>query len=77
MRTESASAVEPADSTDLVPMPQSSALARLGSLDVAFALLHGPFGEDGTIQGMFEMMGTRYVGAGVLASAVGHGQASS
>ena len=70
VRTESASA-EPADDTDLVPMPQSSALARLGSLDVAFALLHGPFGEDGTIQGMFEMMGTRYVGAGVLASAVG------
>lgn len=48
-----------------------SALSRLGSIDVAFALLHGPFGEDGTIQGMFEMMGTRYVGAGVLASAVG------
>jgi D-alanine-D-alanine ligase len=38
---------------------------------VALALLHGPFGEDGTIQGLFEMMGTRYVGAGVLASAVG------
>jgi D-alanine-D-alanine ligase len=53
-----------------VPVP-ASALARLGSIDVAFALLHGPFGEDGTIQGMFEMMGTRYVGAGVLASAVG------
>ena len=48
-----------------------SALSHLGSIDVAFALLHGPFGEDGTIQGMFEMMGTRYVGAGVLASAVG------
>ncbi|MDO5092679.1 MAG: D-alanine--D-alanine ligase family protein [Propionibacteriaceae bacterium] len=40
-------------------------------VDVAFALLHGPFGEDGTIQGMFEMMGVRYVGAGVLASAIG------
>jgi D-alanine-D-alanine ligase len=38
---------------------------------VALSLLHGPFGEDGTIQGLFEMMGTRYVGAGVLASAVG------
>ena len=37
VRTEPASAVEPVDSTDLVPMPQSSALARLGSLDVAFA----------------------------------------
>jgi D-alanine-D-alanine ligase len=71
VRTASGAAGEPDDGTDLVPMPQSSALARLGSLDVAFALLHGPFGEDGTIQGMFEMMGTRYVGAGVLASAVG------
>ncbi|HET7725202.1 MAG TPA: D-alanine--D-alanine ligase family protein [Propionibacteriaceae bacterium] len=38
-------------------------------VDVAFALLHGPFGEDGTIQGLFEMMGVRYVGAGVLSSA--------
>lgn len=56
---------------DDVPPTGSSALTRLGSIDVAFALLHGPFGEDGTIQGMFEMMGTRYVGAGVLASAVG------
>lgn len=45
-------------------------LSALGRVDVAFALLHGPFGEDGTIQGLFEMMGTRYVGAGVLASAV-------
>jgi D-alanine-D-alanine ligase len=54
-----------------VAVRQSSALSRLGRVDVAFALLHGPFGEDGTIQGMFEMMGTRYVGAGVLASAVG------
>ena len=39
-------------------------------VDVAFALLHGPFGEDGTIQGLLEMMGVRYVGAGVLTSAV-------
>ncbi|MGV8850837.1 MAG: D-alanine--D-alanine ligase family protein [Propionibacteriaceae bacterium] len=39
------------------------------TVDVAFALLHGPFGEDGTIQGLFEMMGVRYVGAGVLSSA--------
>ena len=40
-------------------------------VDVAFALLHGPFGEDGTIQGLFEMHGVRYVGAGVAASAIG------
>jgi D-alanine-D-alanine ligase len=50
---------------------QRSALRELGPIDVAFSLLHGPFGEDGTIQGLFEMMGTRYVGAGVLASAIG------
>ena len=37
--------------------------------DVAFALLHGPFGEDGTVQGLFEMLGIRYVGCGVAASA--------
>jgi D-alanine-D-alanine ligase len=42
----------------------------LGEVDVVFPLLHGPWGEDGTIQGMFEMAGVRYVGAGVLASAV-------
>ena len=39
--------------------------------DVAFTLLHGPFGEDGTIQGMFELLGLRYVGSGVAASANG------
>src|SRR6478609_6068765 len=49
----------------------TGALTALGPVDVAFSLLHGPFGEDATIQGLFEMMGTRYVGAGVLASAVG------
>ena len=37
---------------------------------MVFPLLHGPWGEDGTIQGMLEMAGVRYVGAGVLASAV-------
>ncbi|MDN5977886.1 D-alanine--D-alanine ligase family protein [Acidipropionibacterium jensenii] len=38
-------------------------------IDVVFPLLHGPFGEDGTIQGLFEMTGVRYVGCGVAASA--------
>ncbi|MGG1638060.1 D-alanine--D-alanine ligase [Paenibacillus sp. FSL K6-3182] len=40
-------------------------------IDVIFPLLHGTFGEDGTIQGLFEMANIPYVGAGVLASAVG------
>jgi D-alanine-D-alanine ligase len=43
----------------------------LGTVDVVFPLLHGPWGEDGTIQGLFEIAGMRYVGSGVLASAVG------
>ncbi|CAL8977773.1 D-alanine--D-alanine ligase [Tessaracoccus sp. O5.2] len=46
-------------------------LVDINGVDVAFALLHGPFGEDGTIQGMFELMGIRYVGSGVAASAIG------
>ena len=54
-----------------IAVRRQAALTALGPVDVAFALLHGPFGEDGTIQGLFEMMGTRYVGAGVLASAIG------
>jgi len=41
------------------------------AIDVMFPLLHGTFGEDGTIQGLFEMAGVPYVGAGVLASAAG------
>lgn len=44
---------------------------ELGSVDVVFPLLHGPWGEDGTLQGLLELSDTRYVGAGVLASAIG------
>jgi len=48
-----------------------SAARDLGEIDVVLPLLHGPFGEDGTLQGMLEMADVRYVGSGVLASAVG------
>jgi len=41
------------------------------SIDFAFPILHGPYGEDGTIQGMFELAGLPYAGGGVAASAVG------
>lgn len=44
--------------------------ANLASAEVVFPVLHGPFGEDGTIQGMLELAGVPYVGSGVLASAV-------
>jgi D-alanine-D-alanine ligase len=46
-------------------------ITSLGSVDVVFPLFHGPFGEDGTVQGLLELTDQRYVGAGVLASALG------
>ena len=46
-------------------------LEEVSDVDVFFPLLHGTFGEDGTIQGLFEMAGAGYVGAGVLGSSVG------
>jgi D-alanine-D-alanine ligase len=54
-----------------VAAPVASAPGVLAGVDVVLPILHGPFGEDGTIQGLLEMAGLRYVGAGVLASAVG------
>ena len=59
-----------ANSTSLVVSDPARPPQGLGEVDVVFPLLHGPWGEDGTIQGMLEMAGVRYVGAGVLASAV-------
>ena len=58
-------------SSRLVVHEPTSVPRTLGEVDVVFPLLHGPWGEDGTIQGLLEMAGVRYVGAGVLASAVG------
>ena len=57
--------------SELVVHEASSVPQTLGEVDAVFPLLHGPWGEDGTIQGLLEMAGVRYVGAGVLASAVG------
>jgi D-alanine-D-alanine ligase len=56
----------PAVRTDL----PAFAWERLRDFDAVLPLLHGPWGEDGTVQGLFEMADVRYVGAGVLASAV-------
>lgn len=56
--------------TELVVTDSANPPDALGAVDVVFPLLHGPWGEDGTIQGLLEMAGVRYVGAGVLASAV-------
>lgn len=59
------------DDKELVALPSDGAAQSLGHVDVVLPLLHGPYGEDGTIQGMLDLAGIRYVGAGVLASAVG------
>jgi D-alanine-D-alanine ligase len=58
-------------SSELVVHEPSAVPRTLGEVDVVFPLLHGPWGEDGTLQGLLEMAGVRYVGSGVLASAVG------
>jgi D-alanine-D-alanine ligase len=60
-----------AGAAELVVQGPASVPQTLGEVDVVFPLLHGPWGEDGTLQGFLEMAGVRYVGAGVLASAVG------
>jgi D-alanine-D-alanine ligase len=63
--------VLPADPTakGLVTVEAGSGVQALESVDVVFPVLHGRFGEDGTIQGLFEMAGIPYVGPGVFASA--------
>ena len=55
--------------TDLVVTEPASVPSAIGEVDVVFPLLHGPFGEDGTVQGLLEMAGVPYVGSGVFASA--------
>ena len=56
----------------ILQVSEPGALPRdLGSVDVVLPLLHGAYGEDGTLQGLLEMTGTRYAGAGVFASAAG------
>ncbi|MFR0356990.1 D-alanine--D-alanine ligase family protein [Streptomyces sediminimaris] len=65
--------VLPVDPTnrEVVYSEPGSVPKALGEVDVVFPVLHGPYGEDGTLQGLLELSGVPYVGAGVLASAVG------
>jgi D-alanine-D-alanine ligase len=57
----------------LVPMPDgpNGQAPPIGELDVLFPVLHGTYGEDGTVQGLFELAAVPYAGAGVLGSALG------
>jgi D-alanine-D-alanine ligase len=56
--------------TDSDRLPGKAVATTLADVDVVFPVLHGPFGEDGTVQGLLELAGVPYVGAGVLASAL-------
>jgi D-alanine-D-alanine ligase len=56
--------------TDTDRLPGKAVATTLADVDVVFPVLHGPFGEDGTVQGLLELAGVPYVGAGVLASAL-------
>jgi D-alanine-D-alanine ligase len=68
--TELALTADPSRAGQLVSLAPGGAEV-LASVDVVFPVLHGPYGEDGTIQGLLELAGVPYVGAGVLASAAG------
>ena len=86
-RLASAQSVRPGREAHLVSYPAEETLITIDrsgrggdeerarvtglGLDVVFPVLHGPFGEDGTVQGLLELANVPYVGAGVLASAVG------
>jgi D-alanine-D-alanine ligase len=67
--TSSEEAQAPA-STLPVPTSEARTPAVLGSVDVVLPILHGPFGEDGTVQGLLELLDVAYVGSGVAASAL-------
>ncbi|WP_205474267.1 D-alanine--D-alanine ligase family protein [Nocardioides sp. SYSU D00038] len=60
-----------ADGPQLQVLAPGAVPEVLSQVDVVFPVLHGPFGEDGTVQGLLELADVRYVGSGVLASAVG------
>ncbi len=73
--TEAAAVLSKGETVIVPPVPQSESLVPLesaaGGNEVVFPVLHGTFGEDGTIQGLFELADIPYVGAGVLGSAAG------
>jgi D-alanine-D-alanine ligase len=61
----------PASVAETLPVPVGGSVpATLANVDVVLPILHGPFGEDGTVQGLLELAGVPYVGAGVTASAL-------
>ncbi len=65
-------ALAPGSNDEVLParLPGREIATTLADVDVVFPVLHGPFGEDGTVQGLLELAGVPYVGAGVLGSAL-------
>ncbi len=59
-----------AGAAETLPIPTAGSPQALGEVDVVLPILHGPFGEDGTVQGLLELAGVPYVGSGVTASAL-------
>lgn len=70
-KTEVALQPRPEEGAGLVVQAAGDVPTSLGEVDVVFPVMHGPWGQDGTLQGLLELAGVRYVGAGVLSSAVG------
>ncbi len=73
---ESAADVMKASLQEVLQQVEATALLGSGAVDVVFPVLHGPYGEDGTVQGLFELTNVPYVGAGVLGSALGMDKAA-
>jgi D-alanine-D-alanine ligase len=70
-RGGAAGPAEGAAAAETLPVPTDTSVpATLAEVDVVLPVLHGPFGEDGTVQGLLELAGVPYVGAGVAASAL-------
>lgn len=69
--TPESASIDDRDTTDPVTLIVAGEHSPLKTFDVIFPVLHGPMGEDGTVQGLLELIGVPYVGCGVLASAVG------
>ena len=62
--------------SDALQPVEATAAVSSGAIDVVFPVLHGPYGEDGTVQGLLELANVPYVGSGVLGSAVGMDKAA-
>jgi D-alanine-D-alanine ligase len=71
LNKSSGSAITPINETETSELILTETGKKIGKIDVFFPVIHGTYGEDGSLQGMFEMLDAAYVGAGVIGSALG------